>query len=674
MSLHCLSGEHTLVPVGQEHYRTSSCCSPLTGGTRWLLGICCAALLFTLLLPSGLPAQQPQPEGPPTVMEPVVVTASRMAMPLSQVGKSISVLTEEEIDALHTTFSGDLLETLPSVRFTQLGGPGNFSTLNIRGASASHTLYLVNGLPMADPSSIAGDFSAFVSNLYLDDAERVEVLRGPQSTLYGADAVGGVVNIITRRGEGPPKVRVWGEGGSENTFREAVSVSGGSKTIFYALTAANASSDGLDEHDDFRDSTISGRFGIVARDVVSLDAFVRYLDSSLLFNDQDFLTLAITDDPDQQVETHSLVAGFIYSHDVLPFWRQRVAYQAVDSRREYTDQPDPGETVLDIYPGTFDGLTQNLELQGDLFLGTFLQSDHPLLDEHTLTLGFEHERQDADTVSLLFGTVTPFKRHQDSDAFFLQDQIGIAGRLFLTGGFRVTDYQVFGTETTGEGSAALVLPETGTKIKGNVSTGFDDPSLFQLFDPAFGNPDLEAAEVLGYDVGVEQGFLDGRAVLALTYFRNDFTNLFAFDPETFRTANVGDAEAEGFEVEANFQPASRVRLGANYTFTDSESSLTGGPVPLIPQSLVNAYLAWSPVPRLSVRVDANYVSENWAFALAELPKNKAHTTVDLVLSCRVGKRAEVYGRIDNLLDEEFEENGFPNPGIFVFGGIRAAIF
>jgi len=501
----------------------------------------------------------------------------------------------------------------------------------------------------------------------------VEVLRGPQSTLYGGDAVGGVVNIITRRGEGPPTVRVWGEGGSQNTFSEAISVSGGNDSLSYAFTAANVSSDGLDENDDFRDTTLSARLGVAPTDSVHLDAFVRYLDSSLIYNDQDYLTLIVSDDPDQELESELLVAGFVYSQDVLPFWRQRVAFQATDSRREYTDQPDPGQTTLDISTGTYDGQTQNFELQGDLFLGPLLRSDHPLFEEHTLTLGFEYERQEAQTVSVFFGSTSRFAADQHSGAFFVQDQVSFGGRLFLTGGFRITDYETFGAHSTGEGSAALVFPETGTKLKGNVSSGFDDPSLFQLYDPLYGNRNLEPAEVFGYDLGVEQQLFDGRAVLGITYFRNDFSNLFGFDPD-FRTINVAEAEAEGVEVEVHLRPLPELRFGTNYTYTATETSVTGGgPIPFIPESLLNAYLAWSPMPQLSARMDVNYVGENWAFAETP-PKNEAHTTVDLVLSYRVSERVELYGRVDNLFDEKYKENGFPSPGTFVFGGVRAALF
>lgn len=625
------------------------------------------------------PAPQPLPEVPETTVvgapegvgsqgsatpgDTPIESASRTTTPLANTGSSVSVVTAEQLLERGYTTVGEALRGLPGVDVVQQSVAGSVTSVFLRGGNSSHTKVLLDGLPLNDP--ISTDRAFDFSNLAIDDVERIEVVRGPQSTLYGSDALGGVINIVTRKGKGPPTGRASAMGGSFYTSREAASLSGGNDAVYYSVagsyfdtngfSAASERLPGNSEDDGFRLGTFAGRTGWTPFENFDVDLIVRYNRGTVEIDEGGGPN---QDDPlaENFTEQTSTLLAFRYT-DVDQIWTQRLRLGVSDVRRAI-DDPLPF-----AFKGVFNGQTRIVDWQHDFVLTEW----------NTATVGWFYQVEEGSSGTEFFGFPTDFPQATLRDnAVYFQDAIQLGDRWFTTLGARQDDYSQAGLADTYRATTLYRLPGTETGLRGSIGTGFKAPTLFQLFDPFSGNAALSPENSKGWDCGVEQPLFDGDLVLSVTYFRNDFRNLIDFDPATFQFFNIAEARALGIEYGTLIVLDPDTTLTLSYTQLRTRDLTTGLPLLRRPQDkagLVVRRRVWD--RRGTVTVSGFYVGDRddrFGFPSQQVVL-KDYFLLNLAATFDLTRHVQLFGRVDNTLNQRYEEvYGFGVPRISAYAG------
>jgi vitamin B12 transporter len=619
----------------------------------WLLALCLSAPVVA--------AGQEQKS-----VEPVVVTATKVETPSEQLGASISVVNGDDFQTLHYPTVDEALRNVPGVEIRRSGSYGKTSSITIRGANANQVQVLVDGVRVKSPTLGQVD----LSDLSPDLIERIEIIRGAQSTLYGADAIGGVVNIITRKGAGGPlQASVQQEVGNYDTLASRATVSGAYKILNYALSASHFESNGQLQNDGNDVDALSARVGATLPRSSSLDFVFRYnkSDSGVpvkgVFPGPQPIVPIINPNARQQSET-SIWSLEGKTHPV-EWWETHARLSRYENSSGFQDPADPGVDFDFTAFSQVDVVRKEAEWVNSFFVGKW----------STSTLGLEYRREEGENKGV-------FRAATETPSVFFEQQLRFFDRLFITGGFRVEDNSVFGTTTTERGSVAFLIKETGTRLRGSAGTGFRAPTFNDLFFPDFGNPDLQPEKSLSYDFGVDQRLWRNRIRVGLTYFQNNFTNLITccvpLPTAPFGgPVNVGRARSAGIEFTSEVDVLPNLVAQLNYTYTDSENLATDRPLPREPRHRWNVGLTWEPVTRLSLFTQVHVVTEQFE-TFGEV-YNGGYTRVDVGGTWRILDRTgwlpklELTARIQNLLNERYAEvRGFPALGINALVGLRAS--
>jgi vitamin B12 transporter len=610
------------------------------------------------------------PAPPPTPLselevrraERLVVTSTRSEEPAEQSGASVTVTVEEEMRLHEYRAVEEVLRTVPAVQVQTSGSPGKLSTIRIRGANPTQVQVLVDGVRVK--SATSGDFD--FADLTLDNVERIEVLRGPQSTLYGADAIGGVVHVITKRGQGPPSAFVDLEGGNYETFRGRVGVSGGTGPWSYSLGVSRLEFGGQFDNDEHDLTSMNARLGYALPGNGDLSLVGRFQDGH---RGLPFATVFPDFDPNREQDDRLWLVSLAWRQAWTAIWEHRLRVGIVDETLEFRDQADPA------HPFGFDS---------DIFTTRFEAEWYHFITPvpwNTITVGAEYRSETGEVKGSYDDTI-------DSWAFVLQDQLRLFERLFLTAGVRYDGNSAFEDKATARVALSYLIKETDTRLKGSWGQGFRAPTFNELFFPAFppcpafGNPDLRTEESRSWDGGVEQHLWARRARLAATYFRNDFTDLIQstlIDPTNFcfQAQNVGKARTQGVEVEASVTPIDGLVLALAYTYTDSEDLTTGDPLRRIAKNALAVTASWEPLPGLTLSGEVQVMSSQ--FEAPGQPRNPGYTVVNAAASYRLPikrwgflSNVTFHVRATNLFNEDYSEvAGFPALGTHVVGGLRA---
>ncbi len=612
-----------------------------------------------------------QPEGAPDVgsvrgkeevrrLEPVVVTATMVATPLEKLGAAVTVITGDEISQYDYDRIEDVFRQVPGVQVQSSGSPGKATSLSIRGGGSQRSLVLIDGMRTNSPTLGSTD----IAEITIDAIERIEIVRGPQSTLYGADAITGVVNIITRKGQGPPSASAWVEGGNYNTFREQANIQGAFGGFNFNLTGSQFNTGGNLPHDDSSQTAVSGRVGYDFPWQGELSLTGRY--SNLNLELPIFSTSPTVFDPNSTNRLETGLYKLEYTQKICDWWNVTASLGQWFNSSHFRNTPPPGTdtTITQVNAS---------RVQGDV-LSTFTVPRW-----NTLSLGWEYRSESGTNVTQ--GTFpTDFSQTLNTLAFFGQDELSLFDRLFLGGGLRWEDNNVYGTSLTGRASAALVVKETGSKLRFAWGQGFRAPTINDLSFPGFGNPDLKPERSTSWEIGADQRLWRDRIRFGATYFHQNFSDLiqFVFDPTTFLFApqNVGRARIQGVEAYASFDPVYWIGFYANYTYLDAKDLDTNQELPRVPRNTVNTGVTVTPSSRLTLFMQANVVSSQVESAFAG--RNPGYYRIDaggtfLVLG-QHGRlnRVELTLRIQNLTNQKYDEVlGFPAPGINVLAGLRA---
>jgi len=588
----------------------------------------------------------------------IIVSAGRVPTAAEDVSSSVTSISSADLERLQVRALPEAIRMVPGVHVTRNGGPGQTSDFYIRGAKTDQVLVLIDGIEMNDSSLIGRN--ADLSLLDPADIQSVEVLRGPQSALYGGDAMGGVINIITKRGEGAPSVSLSAEVGSFETYHGAAAISGSTGIVDYAFTATHIDSagisaaneaDGNREKDGFDRTGFSGRIGLAPLENLSFDFVARYIESSV---DYDNGAGEGADTPDNVTDAERLYLGGAAELGLFDSqWQQRLSVSRVSHDREFTSTW--GENW-------YEAEQTKVGWQHD-----FYQEDR-----NVVSAGVEIEEETAETDAL---------PEVDSEikSVYLQDQLHL-GALVLVGGLRLDDHDTFGEEVTGRLGATLKLKDAGTRFKATYGSGFKAPSLYQLYAPAspwgaIGNADLNPETSTSWDVGVEQKLCE-KAVVGVTYFDSEYEDLIDF---VAGYVNESEATVKGVEFNATAQLCDAVRLSGTYTYTDSEDS-DGAELSRRPKHRATADLhyRWDDAVNLSLgcvyvgkRQDAYFSSTEYVTVEEELP---GYVVFNLAASWQLSDTVKLFGRVENLFDKDYEElAGYGTPGVSGYGGVKITL-
>lgn len=609
-------------------------------------------------------------DGPPVGLSPIVVSATRTELPLDQVGSSMTVITGEELERRQIRFLSEALRTVPGLAVTRVGGTGSQTQVRIRGAESNQTLVLVDGIEVNDPS-IESEFD--FGNLLVTDIDRVEILRGPQSVLYGSDAAGGVINVITRRGRGRPRASASLEGGSFGTVEGRASLSGGlgEDRFRFALAAARLRTDGISsaaedrgntERDGYDNGTLSAVLDVSPLDTLDVEIVGRLTDVDR--EGDGFVGGVGAVDAEEDSATTQRFGRITASLSTFDGrWRHRIGVSGAETLTDYRSE---GQDA-----GSYDGTRTKIDYQTDLLVST----GGVVPADHTISLGVERERESVTAV----GPFVDFDRSITGHSVYGLYQLALFDDLFLTAGGRFDDNERFEDATTYRFTAAYRHEGTGTRLHGSYGTGVKNPALFELYGSTADfrpNPDLEPERTRGWDLGVEQALLGGRLLLGAVYFDQRVDNLIALTGQS--VANLdGESRARGVELTATVYLLDDLDLTGTYTYTDSRDP-DGNELVRRPRHQAAADLSYrfledrAAVHLGVVRVGARNDSAFDAAYNRSVVRLDPYTLVNLAASVRVTGRLEVFGRIENLLDEDYEEAfTYGAPGRAGYIGLRA---
>lgn len=605
------------------------------------------SLLFTATLAAGsLVAQAAPPVNPLQISAEVVVTANAAPTEATAVGSSVTVVTREEIAARGAASLVDLLRTVPGLEIVQGGGPGSAASVFVRGSNSSHTLVLVDGVRINTPTSGAVDFA----DLRADQIERIEVVRGPQSSLYGSEAMGGVIAIFTRGGSHEVAATVGGERGSLGLGRWRASAKGGIGAIDWHVSGGRERWDGVSvaseragnrERDPYENTSAAASVGMRLGQRSRLQLSLRGQDATAAL-DGFAWGVGPTDDPNFEQTRRARVATLSLETQVSDRWRQVVRGGVYDERLRGRD-PDTEYNRYDISNRNLD-----LLVRSDLQFGT----------HHVLSLGASAERRDGEVAGA-------FDARADVLSAFASSQWNWGDRGAVTAGVRYDDHSVFGGATTFRVTGVLGL---GAAVRAHASwgTGFKAPSFNDLYFPYYGNPRLEAERSRGWDAGLTWEDARSRLSTDLTVFANRYEDLIAFSWASFLAENIARAEARGWEVTVGWKPTTAVSWRANYTRTESEDLDSGNPLPRRPRHKASlALVVGGPAPLTGSatywlvrdRVDSDGTAMD------------DYGRLDLALRLRLARWLDATARVENALDEGYEElKGYTSPGRTFTGG------
>lgn len=592
----------------------------------------------------------------------VVITATRIEQPLAKIGSSVTLLQASDIRASQKTALADLLATTPGITLSRNGGLGTVTSLRIRGAESDQTVVLIDGVKMNDPSAAGGGFN--FGNLLANDIARVEVLRGPQSTLWGSQAIGGVVNIVTPVPQGPLSAQLTTEAGSRNTNLVNMRAQAGGDRLAWRVGGNYLATDGISAFD----KDLGGRekdgyrnIGFNARGILQITADISAeLRSTWSRGRVEFDGFPppafVFDDTREYGYTEELASYAGLKAAALDGRLQnRIGFAYTDTDRENFD---PDSAV----PQTFAAFGRNERWE---YQGSFEVSERI-----NTVFGLESERSTLSSASptSFDPTPTPLAHDVRLDSAYAQLQFAPVAALSITSGARYDDHETFGGNATGNAAIAWAVAPA-TLLRASYGEGFKAPTLYQLFSQ-YGNATLEPESARGWDAGVEQRLFDGALAVSAVYFNRDTRNMIDFiscfgnssarcvnQPNGFYE-NVQETSADGVELGLTALFGERLRLTANYTNMDAHNAVRGSAnfgrqLPRRARETANADVTYSWNFGLTTTLAVQRTGRSFDNA-ANTFELESYTLVDLRAAYEYSPALQIYGRIENLFDESYQ--------------------
>ncbi len=601
------------------------------------------------------------------VLPTIVVSPTTVPTPVNQIANSITVITGQDLERDQRRTVTDALTAVPGLQVVQNGSSGAQTSVFIRGTNSNHVKVLIDGIDVSDASNPNGAFD--FAHLLTSDIEKIEVLRGPQSGLYGASAIGGVISITTKKGSGPAKVTGLVEGGSYGTFNQAIGVSGSQDKFNYAFNVSHMRYEnqpvtpaymvppgGHAIGNAYDNKTLSTRLGYDVDKNLSFNVIGHYTDAVLHYSDDtsDPITFLGETFPTQSEYRNRNFYG-----------RTEAVWTTLDGRLvntfgvNYTNyvrsnkDPDPNPQT------NFNSTGEKFEWHGAF----------TVMPGQILVAGLEqqNDRATSDNVDARTG----------NQAGFLELQSEVARRFFFVANIRHDDNNSFGGHDTWRVAPAVIVPVTDTKLKASYGTGFKAPDLYQLYGQGpfgfMGNPGLLPETSRGYDFGFEQPLLNDRVRFGVTYYRNDISNLIDYNSTFTTLINVGNAVTYGAEAFIAITVNDRLRARLDYTRTTARDLDTDTELLRRPRDKYAVTASWQPIDKLTISPTVIYLGR-WLDINRSTFVNEEGgdvVVVNLAAEYALDAHTTVFARADNLFNKQYEEPlGWLQPGLSVYGGVK----
>jgi vitamin B12 transporter len=631
-----------------------------------------AALIAGQLWAGSLHAQS---QNPPETVDQIIVTAARTPVLVEQVGNATTVISRAEIDRRQARYVTDLLRAVPGFSVAHSGVAGSQTQVRVRGAEANHVLVLIDGVRANDPAT--GDEFRW-EFLSTGSIERIEIVRGPQSSLWGSDAVAAVVHVITRSNSGNPYASAYAEGGSNTTGNVGFNAgtASGSWRIGAGIEHLNTEGQNISrsgnetDGSDLTTASLTARYD--ASQSLQFDVAARFVDAYSQFDPVDFVTTGLPTDADVATDTSQVfiqagtrlsTLGGKITHGLRAHYFDTSNHNSIDGVRESSTASD----------------RLRFAYQADIEVG-----------ESRLAVALEHEQTTFEQRGTsIFGD--PNQDQRIDVTSIIADMQGLAfGRLSWLASARFDDNSDFDDALTGRLSLSYPLGDA-TTVRASVGSGQKNPTFterFGFFPGQFvGNPGLKPERATSYEMGIDQRLLDNRLFLQLSLFRSDLRdeiNGFVFDPVTFLSTaenRESDSNRSGVEMAANWNVTEQVTVAAAYTYTDSSAEDASGATvrelrrPRHTGSISTAYQFAAERAEISVTADYSGESNDQYFPPfpdpSEIITLDDFWTVDLNVNFRVSPRTSLFVRATNLLDEDYEQvYGYRTLGRSLFAGVR----
>jgi vitamin B12 transporter len=578
-------------------------------------------------------------------LPPIVVSATRTEQDPRSLGSAVTVITAQELADSRVSTVLEALRQVPGVEVVQLGGPGRGTSVFIRGHNSAHTLIMLDGVRLN--SNTFGGYD--MANIPVNNIERLEIVRGAQGALYGSDAVGGVVNIVTKRGTQGLHGSVESAAGTGGYRSGGVALNGGNETGDFSIgysgnrfngTSAASKKMGNTEYDEWINHAFSGRFGLNFLEDGRADLTLNHSRDNADVDGGNNL-----DDLNAEQRRRNLSGKFTVSKPVVDWYTQTLS---VGLARENVEGLDP-DTAWNNY-------TLNTETR------TFsAKSDFVPFTGDTVSAGYDFESQ--------HGASSPLDQTLDIHSVFLQNHWTYEDITSITAGVRHDNHETFGGYTTYRLAASAKVPDTGLRFHGSLGTGFHAPTLFDLYYPGMSNPNLAPETSKSVDLGVEQSLWKNRVIADVTSFRSRVKNLISLSP-TWIPQNVANAEIQGIETSLILRPIRPLDLKLAYTLTDARDAATGEELARRPRHRASASATYRVFKGASITLSGTRVGERYDDK-ANANTLDSYVRFDLAATYDVTENLQFFGRIENMFDENYEEaKGYGITGRYAFLGAK----
>ncbi len=636
-------------------------------------------------------------------MEEVVVSSTKIQKKLENITDTVTVITADEIKKNNFTDFTEILRYTPGVEFKQAGGPGQFNYPKLRGFGQGHFLVVVDGVKVNE--AMSGGVSNLFGHIDPKIIDRIEILRGPQAVLYGSNSTAGVIAITTKKGTDKFEAIAGGEGGSLDWRKGYGSISGPLQNLRYYVYSGYTDSGGVHEDEYYRNFSTDTNLSYNFNDILKFDGTFMYtgakfgfaeLRESYAFDSPTTPWWAFQlPDPHQYYESdyylgsatiehkindmfsHKLILGY-YKHkkkgkDGYDGYLGSIIAPVDNFTLDWVNYYNKGD-IVDVYD-TGDGKPYYYQNENYTADYNFIwKQDFGNFAKNTFLVGGEFQKQDGKK----WGKYGDLSKSVDIYSWYLNDQVLMFDdSLVFSFGVRQDHHEEFGDHLTGKVGASYTFEKLGTTIYSNYGTSFKAPTFFNLYDPRYGNENLDPEDGETYEFGLRQSLFNDRLEFEVTYWHTDLDDVIAFvyginpDP-TIRGMydNRDEATTKGVETWLRFQITDAITFRANYTYTDSKSEKDGETyrTPQIARNKFNLDLSYD-IGKFYFNVHGYYTGPRLRWRGDK--EMDDYFRVDAAAKATIAKHWTLYGRVENIFDEDIEEGlGYEQPGVYAIAGLE----
>jgi len=601
-------------------------------------------------------------------LDKVVVTGTSIPVNITEFPSDITVIDHKYIESSHARDVSELLKTVPGVFVDQAGGRGGISSIYLRGADPNFTLILLDGVKLNDPNNSRGG-SFDLSTLGTDNIERIEIIKGPQSAVYGSDAIAGVINIITFDGNSQKKNLVDVFAQTEGGYRLLTESRGRKGSFSHSLSASYVDDGEPTEGSSFKSPTFISNLGysIDRLEIKSVTRF-SYIDSANFPDDSGGPEYAVLRDT-QKRELYQFLTGVKINHLTGERWVNNVNL-FITHTDEDIDSPGVAPGIRDTL-----GIPANSSNSEYTRLEAEYISILNIASVNNLSLGIDTQYERGKSSGTLFAMQeipTNFKEERFTVSPLFELKLNLIRDTYIFAGGRLDYTDNFGTEFSPHIGILYKLQSTGTSISANWGEGFKLPSFFALGNPIVGNDELKPETSNSFDLKLSQMLFNDLFFIAATSFYNEFSNLIDFDEgPPPRLINRDKVITKGFEFEMKTKNVFNTALSGNLSYINSNIRNSSDNLRNRPEWLANFTVIWTPKNYLEIFTNINYVG---SYFDSSIPTGEVkigdYLLVDSAVTIYIKENLKVYFKIENIFDQQYQQVvGFDAPGIRPGGGI-----